>query len=255
MNIRSLIFIILLAPIMVFAQNDLKIQMRNDSVFANSVFQFRAKVSTFKTGSSSIVIRSSNDSIQASLRMIPHDTLCLFIGRFPQTKLFYECKYPKIEPSVIIESYIKNKIIVNGVASKEGIMAYCKERSITVMDDEKVKEQNAKKIHERDSILAIRAKEKLDKQFDFVLKNKSENAIQIFLGDTTASKNLSKNPNVLPFRQGRYDTVNAKEEKKMIGFIDEFICITDSLHYLFDTKKLDKSMKNITINKKGKKFE
>jgi hypothetical protein len=110
---------------------------------------------------------------------------------------------------------VKNKVMVDGVATKEGVKAYCKERSIPIVDQEELKKQREAKNKERDSVLAIRTQEKMAKKFELTLKNNADSSVYIFIGDTTASKSSAKKPEALPFRQGRYELVNGKEEKSL----------------------------------------
>jgi len=264
---KNLLFILLVIPISLFAQKKDAFVLRNDSVFYNKVFQFKTEFRTAsaspKTDSikvpaksmQSVSLKSPDGKVQAMLNIQEKDTTIKFMARFPIIGLAYECLYPKVELSTILESYVKNKVMVDGIATKDGVKAYCKERNIPIIDQEELKKQREAKNKERDSVLAIRTQEKMAKKFELTLKNNADSSVYIFIGDTTASKSSAKKPEALPFRQGRYELVNGKEEKSLTVFADEFLCISNSKHEILDFKKLDKTIIKLSVNKKGKKFE
>lgn len=234
-----------------------KITLVNDTVYKNGIGQFTVRTRGSKTNTDLALhtFISFDKKIQAMISMkLVNDTI-RFSGRFPEILVAYDCLYPKIDLQTILESYINNKIMVNGIAKKEGLELYCNERNLplrTIVTRTVSKPgQDAK----RDSIMAIRTKERMAKQFKFELANKSNKDVNVFLGDTTSSPNRTMRPSEIPFRQGRYEMIKAGETKQLIGFEGEYVCLTDSLHKIYDLHLLKKDLKSLTVKGKATKFD
>ena len=234
-----------------------KVTILNDTVYKNGTPQFVVKTRTSEKNPnlSLFTLVSFDKKIQAMLTFKLIDDTTRFMGRFPIAGVTYNCLYPKLDILTLMESYVNNKIMVEGVATKEGLEKYTKERGLTL--DPIVVRSVSKPGQDpkRDSLMMARSKERLEKQFKFNLINKSKSEIMIFLGDTTASPNRSKNPKELPFRQGRYEIVKGMETKELIGFDGEYVCISDSLHKIIDLRLLKKDLKTLTVKSSAKKFD
>jgi hypothetical protein len=258
MHIRKLILLLVftMSIQLVCAQEKSKVTLVNDTVYMDGKPQYSVKTRYSKDSLMQIhSLRSLEGKLEGMLTTTLKNDTMQFVGRFPGPNMAYNCLYPKVSLFTLMESYIHNKVMVNGSASKEGLEKYCKEREIPLRELPVKSVSRPGKDPKLDSLMAIRTKEHMDKKFTFTLKNNSKEQVSIFMGDTTASRSLSKNPNAVAFRQGRYEMVNPLEEKSLIGFEGEYVCITDSLHKLYDCRKLEKTMKSIAVKTGGKKLE
>jgi len=234
-----------------------KVTMIGDTVYKNNIPQFnvKSKVMSNKLGAQMYAFYSFDKKTQAILTMTLVNDTIRFTGRFPSLSLIYDCLYPKIEFITLLESYINNKIIVDGKADQKGLEAYCKERNILLREIPIRKVARPGQDAKKDSIMTARALERQAKQFKFNMLNKGKKEVNVFLGDTSATNNRTNKPDAIPFRQGRYEMINAGETKELIGFEGEYVCITDSLHKIYDLRLLKKDLKTLTVKGNLKKFE
>ena len=98
---------------------------------------------------------------------------------FPFLNLRYNVYYPKMEIVTLLESFVRNKIIVNGTIDTIGLKAYCKQRQIlmTSMTQRRTIRPTA-----NDSSLGERAKKDYQSQIPIEIINSSYAMISINLG-------------------------------------------------------------------------
>lgn len=247
-TLLSLFFLMFVAGI-TNASDKNKFVLRNDSVFSNDKFQFRAIARPSKDSSILYSIKSPDEKLQALLMMKTNADTTIFSARFVQLNISFNCKYPAVTIETICESFIRNKVFVNGIAVKEGVAAYCKERNIPVQDIPVRKVERPGMNPQRDSIMRQRAIEMQALKVVIPVKNTSTQQVKIFSGRYNAT-----NPKAMP--QGRMENLNPKEEKNIIGFIGEQLCIqtNDTSMIMKDCRPILREMKNMTVAPDGVHF-
>ncbi len=237
------------------ASDKIIVTFKNDTVYKNGVAQFKFNIRTARTDTASkiVTIYTEEKKMEVMLSMLPQHDTTRFSARFFSINKGYDCFYPRIGVETILESFVKNGIVrKGGLTDSLGLFAYLKDRGIPVRELPRRATARPGQDPKRDSLMTARAKDRMAKQFSLTLVNKSAADVMIFLGDT-ASGNSAKNGG-MAFRQGRYETVGAGVEKKLIGFEGEYISITDEKHVLYDSKKLSKQVTHMTVQADGKKL-
>ncbi len=171
--------IILFSITNVFAQEKFNVSLKNDTVYNNNVVQFICQTKS-KDSVSIYSLRSLDNKLQALLIFRYERDTIKFSGTFPYHSARYACLYPKIDILTLLDSYIRNKVMVNGVANLAGLEAYCKERHIVL--DRSI-EHSSKNPSKRDSVLTARAKADAANQIKFTIYNKAPKPVKVFIGD------------------------------------------------------------------------
>ena len=170
-----ILFISSFAP----AQERYDVTLKNDTVYNNGVPQFLCKLRGSNKGDF-YSLQTLENKTEAILFIIKQEGNNIkFSGVFTNLNLRYNCLYPKMEIITLLDSYIRNKVFVNGKANLEGIKAYCKERNLVLQPMGHKTQSPAI----RDSILAANAKADALSQVKFVFHNNADKSVRIFIGD------------------------------------------------------------------------
>lgn len=179
LNKTILLLIILLQCSFSYGQEKQQVTLKNDTVYTNGIPQFICQEK--KNEKARIYsLRSMDSKLQGLLIFRMENDTIRFSGTFPYLGLRYTCLYPKIEILTLLDSYIKNKVFVDGKANAEGLAAYCKEREL-VLDNHIA--NSTKSPAKRDSILAARAREDAMNQIKFTFHNNAPKPVKVFIGD------------------------------------------------------------------------
>ncbi len=161
-----------------------EVKLKNDTVFHRNLPAFLCQGQT-KAGQSIYFLTSLDKKPQAAIVFSDLDSQIHCTARFSQFLLRYDVLYPKIDISILLESYIKNKVMVGGKADSLGIVAYCKERDIklTVISGHKMN----RPVY-NDSIMAQKAREDMAAQIKFTIENNSKNQYKVSIGSASTSR-------------------------------------------------------------------
>ncbi len=177
---KSILIIFILSRYSIgWAQERYDVTYHNDTVFNNNIPQFICQHQA-KQNLEGYSLRSLDNKLQALLVVRNDSNKIKFSGSFPRLGFRYVCLYPKIEIITLLDSYIRNKVIVNGMPNLEGLKAYCKERSIP-LDSIIARKKMDPAV--RDSILIATAKEDAKNQVKFTFHNNAAKPVRIFIGD------------------------------------------------------------------------
>lgn len=178
-SIHLLLMLMCLCGMNAIAQEKFDVLLRNDTVFNSNVPQFICEHKN-KGQLDGYSLRTLEKKLQAVLIVKNDSSGMKFSGSFPTLGLRYACLYPKIEIITLLDSYLRNKVMVNGEASREGLQAYCKERAIpldTMTTHKKINPAT------RDSMLIATAKADAASQVKFTFHNNASRPVKVFIGD------------------------------------------------------------------------
>ncbi len=213
------------------AQTRGNVRIQNDTVFNKNVPSFVIKSET-KANQSLYFIADMNKKPQAAIFFSEQDTQIRCTARFPNLSLRYDVIYPKIDISVLIESFFKNKVFVNSKVDSLGLLKYCKEREIALTP------MTNRKLHQpaNDSVMAEVAREDYSSQIAFSLENNSAQQFKVRIGKAGLNRTII------------LDSNRTIVEHSHIG---EQVCIienSEKIKLCFDIKK---ETNKIIINKDG----
>ena len=162
-----------------YAQERYEVVLKNDTVYNHGVAQFLCK---FKGSDKGDVysLKTLENKTAAILIIKPFNENVKFSGTFPLLGVRYACLYPKMEIITLLDSYIRNKVFVNGNVSLEGLQNYCKDRSLS-LDKPPVRKAQSPAI--RDSTLSANARADAASQIKFTFHNNANRPVRIFIGD------------------------------------------------------------------------
>ena len=162
-----------------YAQERYDVKLINDTVYNHDVPQFICK---FRSGKKADMysLRSLDNKTEALLICVPDSNRIRFSGSFTVLNVRYSCFYPTMEISTLLDSYVRNKVFVNGKANLEGLQAYCKERGLALATPPVRKVPNPLT---RDSILAANARVDAANQVKFTFHNNASKPVRVFIGD------------------------------------------------------------------------
>ncbi len=175
---------ILLVAILLFhfsisdAQERYDVTMSNDTVYNHGDAQFICKFRPGKKGDL-YSLRSLDNKTQALFIVQEQTNNWKFSATFTTLNLHYGCLYPKMEILTLMDSYIRNKVFLNGMPNLEGLKAYCKERSLDLVTMGHKAQSRAL----RDSTLAANARLDAANQIKFTFHNNADKPVRVFIGD------------------------------------------------------------------------
>ena len=240
--------VFLLLSLLTNAQEKFNVEMRNDSVFNNGELQFIA-VEKISKENKLIQLKSPDQKLQAMLIVIRQEKKIRFSGRFPQLNLMYDCLYPDMEMFTLYESYIRNKVIVNGVVTEKGLRDYCNSRKLELR--EIPRRQVAKPgVGVQDSILKARTEERMKARVDIMISNTSGKPVTVTAGRMGGTVNGKRN-----YSEKRQDIIPPGERRNFIAFEGELICIVAGDKSEKDCRVVTHAMKSLTILPEGERFE
>lgn len=219
-----------------YSQELYNVKLSGDTVYNNGKELFLCKAQV-RGKSSFHSLRSLTNKPIALLQMQEVDSQLKCSARFPMQMMRYECLYPLMDISVLMESYVRNKVIVNGSIDTIGLKAYCAERKISL---ENIQVRKAMTPAKGDSTMAARAKQDMENQAKFAIYNSSAVVVRLFLGSSSSNRMQF----VLPGK-----TIN---EHLPPG---EKVCILDKEKKELDCRIIKKGDKEFKINKAGIAFE
>lgn len=230
------------------AQKKLDVTMRGDSVFLENKFQFRAQHKE-SNGTLLVNLRAPDSSLQAILIFIPHEDQYRFNGRFLKLEKMYDCLYPKMEMTVLFESYIRNKVLVNGVANLEGLNAYCTDRKVELKDIPRKKVMKPGTA-EQDSMLRVAAEARLKTMLQVEVYNNAPFPVTVLSGRPGNMVDGKRT-----FSEKREEMVDPGQRKMIVTFDKEIICVVGSNHQELDCRQVSPTMSlKLSINSKGDGF-
>jgi hypothetical protein len=229
------------------AQKKLNVTMRSDSVFLDKKFQFTAAMRESKSGTL-VQMRAPDSSLQAMLVIVPQDTQLRFSGRFAKLDQMYDCLYPKMEMLTLYESYIRNGVMVNGVANEKGLKAYCEERKLELRQIPK-RQVVKPGVAGQDSILKARAEEKMKAKVQIEITNNATNPVTVMSGRPGPVKEGKKT-----YSEKREEVIPAGQKKVFIAFDGELICIVAPDRSEKDCRTVSHEMKSLSIVAEGDAF-
>jgi hypothetical protein len=229
------------------AQKKLNVTMRGDSVLLEKKFQFTATVRESKSGTL-VQMRAPDSSLQAMLIIIPQDTQLRFSGRFAKLDQMYDCLYPKMELLTLYESYIRNGVMVEGVAQEKGLKAYCDERKLELRQIPK--RQVAKPgVAGQDSILKARAEQKMKAMVQIEITNSASVPVTVMSGRPGPVKEGKQT-----YSEKREEIIPAGQKIAFTAFDGELICIIAIDKTEKDCRKVTHEMKSLSIVPEGDAF-
>jgi hypothetical protein len=246
--LRLLVIVLLFANAAANAQEKYKIEVRNDSVFNNSELQFLVNEKTSK-GNSLINIKSPDNKLQAILVVVPQEKKIRFSGRFPTLNMMYDCLYPEMEMSTLYESYIRNKVFVNGVVNEKGLRDYCESRKVELRAVPR-KQVARPGVGTQDSLLKARTEERMRARVDIMVSNTSKRPVTVMAGRAGESVNGKRN-----YSEKRQDVIPPGERRAFVAFENELICIIAGDKTEKDCRVVTHAMKSLTILPEGEGFD
>ncbi len=161
------------------AQAKYDVTLKNDTVYNNGVPQFICNAKGSAKGSF-YSLRNLDNKTEAMLILIPEKEKIKFSGTFPLLQVQYSCLYPQMEIITLLDSYIRNKVFVNGHATLIGLQAYCNERGLPL---NKIQQRKVQKPGMNDSLMIARAKEDALNQVKFTFHNNANKPVRVFIGN------------------------------------------------------------------------
>jgi hypothetical protein len=211
-----------------------EVKLKNDTVYHRNRPAFLC-VGQTKLGQSLYFLTSLDKKPQAAIVFNDLDSQIRCTARFTQFLLRYDVLYPKIDISVLMESFIKNKVMVNGQADSLGIVAYCKERDIKLSV---IRGQKMNRPVYNDSVMAQKAKEDMAAQINFTIENTSENQFKISIGSAATN---------------RTQLINAGTVMEEHARPGEKVCVLDNKGEIVKScLEVKKESKKFLISKEGK---
>lgn len=229
---RSLLIVLTALTVNAQAQTSGDVKLENDTVFLKGVPQFTCKA-MIKKGMSLYTINSLDKIAQASLMLVDRDSTIGCTARFEPLMLKYETIYPKVDISVLIESYIKNNVLINGKVDSLGLALYCKERHV-VLVPMRYKNKNGTPFN--DSLMVQRAKEDMASQIVFNIENIKTSSAKVSIGSPSNNRIKFLAPGQ------KYDDHARPGEK---------ICLLDNNDKVISCEEVNSKLKSIQITKKG----
>lgn len=245
-----LFFLFLLFSNSLVAQNTIKI--KGGQVFQQDVHVFDCKETKEDKWTNYYEILSKSGQPQAHLMFLKNGNDVIFNGYFASLGYYYECRYPAgtgIE--TILESYIKNKVIVDDKANLEGLNAYCAARNMPLKKNVPPPQS---KHSESSSFNAYSAPQKnsnssasqpaqlaLPQNISFTLKSNATKTIRYFIG---------KEPK---YGSGRYSNLGSNNITTEHGTEGDKFCIVDEHDNPISCTTISSGTR-IEINKDGTGF-
>ena len=175
----SILLLISLIHLSSSAQELYDVKLINDTVYNHGEPQFICKSRNEKNGSL-FSLRNLDNKAEAMLVFISQNDKIKFMGTFPVLQVRYSCLYPKLEIITLMDSYIRNKVFVNGKANLKGLKDYCKERNLVLDTLIARKVQSPMK---RDSVMVAHAREDALSQIKFTFHNNASKPVRVFIGN------------------------------------------------------------------------
>jgi hypothetical protein len=204
----------------------------NDTVYYKNKAEFICEAKA-KTKHPIYFIYSLDKKPQIGLYIVDRDSQIQCSAHFSSLRKRYAVLYPKIDIKVLLESYIKNKVLVNGVLDSTGLIAYCKERNIELLSMDIKK---ASKPQMNDSVMAARAKADYESQIVFTIENNSTGNIKVKIG--SASSN-------------RIVIVKAQEKSEQRARKTEQVCLLDDKNESKSCADVKEGLRSFVVNKDG----
>ena len=232
--ITSILFLFIV--ISSYGQENLKITWVNDTVFNYDKALFICKGQT-KGVKSLYVIKNMDKKSIAVIMFEELDTVLRTSVNFVTMGLKFNVLYPKIEPIVLLESFVKNKIIIDGSIDTISVQSYCKEREIPLLN---TVTKSAKRPGGFDSLMRASAAATIANSVEFTIVNSTNNLISVKIGKPS---------------NNRTQLLSAGENFKTRGLAGETICILDKNLQSLGCRTIQKTDTKFVIDKSGKRFE
>lgn len=213
------------------AQTRGTVRIQNDTIFNKNVPSFIIKTEA-KANQSLYFIADMNKKPQAAIFFSEQDTQIRCTARFPGLSLRYDVVYPKIDISVLIESYFKNKVFVNGKVDSLGLLKYCKEREIALAPMTNRRQNQPA----NDSIMAEVARGDYASQVAFSLENNSAQQFKVRIGKTGLNRTII------------LDSNRTIVEHTHVG---DQVCIIENNDKIRSCFEIKKETNKIIVNKDG----
>jgi hypothetical protein len=214
---KLLAAVFILFSLQINAQDKKSVRIQNDTIFhedkPSGLFSKNER-----EGKAIYFIASLDKKPQAALFFSQTDTTTVCTARFPALALRYDVVYSKVDIEGLLDSYYKNKVLMNGVIDSGSLAQYCKEREIELhpLAGRKI---NRPEIN--DSIMAKKAQEELARQITFSVRNDYGKQLSIQIGKPSVNRTvLVKNSQALHERAYPGDTVCFMENKTVIGCVE-----------------------------------
>jgi hypothetical protein len=202
----------------------------NDTVYYKNKAEFIINHKA-KTKNPVYFLFSMDGKHQVGLYIVDRDSQIQCSAHFTQLKVRYSVLYPKIDVKVLLESFIRNKVLVNGVVDSAGLANYCKERKIEIISMD-VKKTARPQIN--DSLMAARAKADLENQVTIEIENNADHDVKVKIGNKVSN---------------RVEVVKHNSKKEYKARKGEQICLLDDKSASKSCVDVKEGMKKITVNK------
>jgi len=239
------------------AQNK-TVTLKNDSIYQDGKALF-ACLEKDTMGMNIYYIMNPDESVMAQLAMQNNSMGTIpFTGIFPDLSCYYACSYQSnatIED--ILESYFKNKVIVNGKPSMEGLTKYCEARNLSVLKigtdysssnqgttNSSQNSQTSKSSNYKNPSSSNTSTKSTPtaQTVSFTLKNNSSNNVKIFIG--TKPK----------YGSGTTGWVSGNSINSEHGSVGDQLCIVDDSDNPISCMTIGSSQSKVYINKAGTGF-
>ena len=231
MRVTLLMLLIAASTISMFAQKRGDIRIENDTIFFKNVPSFICKGEK-KARQSLYFISDMDKKPQAAIFFSEKDTHTICTARFPGLALRYDVTYPPIDLSVLVESYYKNKVLLNGKVDSIGLVKYCEEREIALVAMTGRKAKNPV----NDSAMAEAARADYASQVAFSIENYSDQQFKVRIGKTGTSR-------IVILDAGRTIVEHAH--------INDQVCIVENNDKVKSCIDIKKDVSKIVVNKDG----
>lgn len=202
------------------------------------------------------VIKTLSGEIIAMLTFTNNADAVYFKGEFPVIAKKYEINYPAgTAIQTILESYNKNKVIVDGNIDLTGLQKYCNDRKFplnNILTPEERKEQEAnqqvvysysnEKKNKSEPSDNINTDTPLPKNVSFTLKNNSSKNVRIFIGDKPK------------YGSGRTSWYSGNSSTSEYGTSGNQVCIVDEYDNSISCQTISDGTTRIEINESGTGF-
>ena len=220
-----------------YGQEQLNITWTNDTVYSsNHTALFLCRGQT-KGTKSLYIVRNLDKKSLIAMMFEEQDTVLKTSINFISVGLKFNVLFPKIKTIVLLESFVKNKIIVDGAIDTSSLQAYCKERDLQLQN---TIVKRTRRPGESDSLMKSNLAKMLANSAEFTVVNKTNKPVSVQIGKPSSN---------------RTQILNAGENYKTRGMIDETVCILDKQSQPAGCRIIKKTDKEFVINKSGTGFE
>lgn len=236
MKIILTILLSIASTLSAFSQEKFDVKLKNDTIFYNKEPVFLC-LSKGNNKRSVHALKNFQNKSFAMINFESVDTALKTTVMLPLIGIGYGVLYPNIEIEILIESFIRNKVIVNANIDTIGLNAYCKERGIQLVP---FQVRKVTRPGGYDSVMVARANKDFENQIKFTIVNTSSQNVSVNIGNKSNNRTLE-----IP--AGNSITEHAR--------VDEKVCLLDNNNQPLVCKTVRVEDKNFTINESGSEFK